>query len=722
MAPNESDLARQLAEARREVAQQREEAARQREEAARQRKLAERERKRAEDSEAEKAPTAFVYYLQLVQQRLVSTLRIEPNPNLTASGSVTTSNRKYYPLELHLWDDFEPSHSETFDLFLQQFADKPLFPSQTDVLGIQRDLSPNTRKSEEDIRPFVRTAIEKPAARVVMAHLSEIGVTEEFFFQNNAYSLENKDEDEVGRTDASPSNKKRSPERTSKPIPDRWGICKYEHESVRRVCIGEYKAAHKVRADKITEALTSPSTALFLEVLRRKQSGRTNTDEENSQDLVAQILCQAYHYMITSGLLYGYVTSGEALIFLKIEKTTPQRLYFYLTPVRTDVPVRYASAAQLATFSVLALQETEMSRDWISKAEDCGIYQWPLLPPTNVLRELPLRPLKPSEETSDSSGPEKDDPKDSEYKDSSTSISGSRSKQHQTTNRERRRSPRKRPSTQRPVNAYCTQACLLGLAQGLSLDQKCPNAALHRRGSVAEKHLINKEDLCFLVRKQLGRSLDKDCECLDRIGLYGAIGVLFKITLTKYGYTFVAKGVQRVDEPSLENEARVYAHLSHLQGMRIPVWMGNITLERPYPLVSLARVTQMMLMAWAGSSIRTNSLPNHIDIEEEKKKTEQALISSNVSHNDIRNANMVWNAEREQIMALDFDQSVIHKRKASNSPSSAESPKSRRIRRGRKQKQKQRISASHSEAMESGKENMLPENLGSPDEKPPVKL
>ncbi|KAG5293265.1 hypothetical protein I7I50_03622 [Histoplasma capsulatum G186AR] len=359
----------------------------------------------------------------------------------------------------------------------------------------------------------------------------------------------------------------------------------------------------------------------------------------------------------------------------------------------------------MATFTTLALRSTEMGRDWITMAENCGICQWPLLPPSPISRDITLRPRKFDEETSESS--EDEAPGDGDYNPPTDRRAKSRSEPKQQT-RQRHASPRKRNMTQRLILPYCTQACLLSLVNALPLDPSCPNVSLHQQGQTCKNRLITKEDLCVLTKEQLARSLDKDCECLDREGLFGRIGVLFKITLTNYGYTFVAKGVQSVDEPDLAHEARVYTHLTHLQGMKVPVYLGNITLERPYPLVSLARVTQMMLMSWAGTSIWRKSWPKDIDIGVEEKDTLHALVSSGISHNDAREANLVWNPEQKQVMAVDFDQATIHrvrKRKAASPPLP---PKPKMIGNERKRNTQ---AASHTGMSEFGKENMNPASL-----------
>ncbi|EER36537.1 conserved hypothetical protein [Histoplasma capsulatum H143] len=713
-----AELQRQLAEAeqaRLEAEQARLEAEQARLEAERERNEAGeqlgREKERADRIEADQAPTILETYLQLVQQRLVSTLLIESDPAKAASGYVTSADRKYYPLALYSWEDFPEKHGEIFGLFMDLFSDKPLFPSKTDVLGIRRDLSPTTRKDEQDIRPFIRSAIEKPAQRVVMAHLQHTGNPNRFSFRNNAYSLESRTPDEESdEYEVRPLSKKRPYEgKIIRPLPDRWGIYESTSGNVRRVCVGEYKAAHKIQTEGIQNVLATPSSELFLEVLRRKQSGSVNSDLENTREKVAQVLCQTFHYMIASGLLYGYVALGENLIFLKIEKSSPQNLYFYLIRVATKSPpefeVRNAAAAQMATFTTLALRSTEMGRDWITMAENCGICQWPLLLPSPITRDIALRPRKFDEETSESS--EDEAPGDGDYNPPTDRRAKSRPEPNRQT-RQRHASPRKRNMTQRPILPYCTQACLLGLVNVFPLDPSCPNVSLHQQGQTRKNHLITKEGLCDLTKKQLARSLDNDCECLDREGLFGRIGVLFKITLTNYGYTFVAKGVQRVDEPDLAHEALVYTHLAHLQGMKVPVYLGNITLERPYPLVSLARVTQMMLMSWAGTSIGRKSWPKGIDIGAEEKDTLLELASSGINHNDAREANLVWNPEQKQVMAVDFDQATIHRARKRKATSPPLPPKPKMIGNERKRNTQ---AASHTGMSESGKENMNPASL-----------
>ncbi|KAK2796241.1 hypothetical protein FQN50_009631 [Emmonsiellopsis sp. PD_5] len=650
---------------------------------------ADRAKQRADQLEADQSPTTFLVYLQLIEEKLRSTLLVEPDPTKLASGSVTDVQGKYYPRRVCQWKDFDKRRDQTFKQFTEAFSDASLFPSKTDVQGVQRDLSPATRKDEQDIRPFVRSAWEKPAQRLVQAYLRHTKDTKttSFFFQNNAYSLSNKDII-TNTTDAdeneAPPRKKRSPDRKTKGVPDRWGIRELPGEICITVFVGEYKAAHKVTHGTFKRVFSSAGEDLFLDTLKRLSSPFVDTEKEHI--IVARVLCQTFHYMIIAGLKYGYVTSGEALVFLMLDENDPQTLYYHLSsvgdsvgdPPSRNLDVQYGPVSQLSTFAMLSLESEPQSPQWVQDAKS-QLYQWPVLPMDLMLTNPPLR-LKSScrdpsfGETYTSSSDEGHKDTDTDYRPPPQPRKQMSQLQSTETEADRRRSSRTQRNTQRPTLPYCTQACLVGLSQGRPVDRSCPNVTIHAQGSSSPTHLISKEKLCILVRNQLARNLDENCECLDRLGLFGAVGVLLKITLTGYGYTFVAKGVQAVDEKLLFDEARVYAHLSKLQGVTIPVHLGNIKLVHTYPLVSCATITSMMFMSWAGKSLHSKDYGPDVNIEFQQQRSIEELAAAGLVHDDLRRANLVWNQERQRVMVIDFDQSSIirsprsRRKRADNGP------------------------------------------------------
>lgn len=102
--------------------------------------------------------------------------------------------------------------------------------------------------------------------------------------------------------------------------------------------------------------------------------------------------------------------------------------------------------------------------------------------------------------------------------------------------------------------------------------------------------------------------------------------MLSKVTLTEYGYTFVAKGVQ-TNEHDDAHEINIYSHIAALQGRYVPVYLGSITLARPYPLVSLAKVTKMLL-SWAGTSLCFSTCYKDVNIRKSKNGRIRKLAQS----------------------------------------------------------------------------------------------
>lgn len=170
---------------------------------------------------------------------------------------------------------------------------------------------------------------------------------------------------------------------------------------------------------------------------------------------------------------------------------------------------------------------------------------------------------------------------------------------------------------------------------------------------------MSKAELCSLFRSQFARDLDNECECLDKYGMFGETGVLFKIRLREYGYTLVAKGVQAAHADALVAEAAVYSHCRSLQGVCIPVHLGAIDLVVSYYTQSLAVVRHMMLISWAGISLNRADIPEGIDLDYEIGSAVGELSSAGIWNDDVRDANLVWNEELKRVMAIDFDLAYV---------------------------------------------------------------
>jgi hypothetical protein len=93
------------------------------------------------------------------------------------------------------------------------------------------------------------------------------------------------------------------------------------------------------------------------------------------------------------------------------------------------------------------------------------------------------------------------------------------------------------------------------------------------------------------------------------LGLSGACGSIFKMRLSSHGYTFVAKGVETPDRPHLLHEKKVYDVLRDLQGMYIPVCLGFIDISMSLPAQFVRWADHCLLLSYAGHSLDTYNNP-----------------------------------------------------------------------------------------------------------------
>ncbi|KAI0429922.1 hypothetical protein F5Y09DRAFT_308896 [Xylaria sp. FL1042] len=642
------------------------------------------------------------------------------------------------------------------------FESQRLFSSLADIKQVQRDLSPSPLAEEQDLRPFELAAVELRVRTVISEYLrlDPRDDARRVIFRSNAYSLQadtstpweradgtrvtpsedqlpdsspargSRGQESRGRpskrsassppASSSPSpSKKGSPERRS--IPDRWCI-RQDSEGVRsQLFVIEYKAAHKLTPETLRIALDGSSdTTIFANAVRNYiRKGRRSpsaSPREAARNRTAQVLTQAFHYMVNCGLAYSYVTSGEGTVFLYMDQSDPTVLYYYLAlpkdEIAPPVPVpelpveqavidrhahlmRHTPIALVLTLILLSLKKMPLSfeakagvRSYLKRWGDL----YDVESTSDPTPEEPWLPegvrLLPIEEESNTSckDPEKRNPQNDDDDDDRNSGPDSVQRPGASTNRLGRQAVAYRPSSGSgspqevsktqpagkqsqiqhisqlsvpPLALYCTQQCLLGLKEGRLLDENCPNVAVHRRGSGNEHH-IDTAQLHRIIQQQLRDNLDDSCQALDSRGKFGAIGALFKVTARPYGYTLVTKGVQRTHRSDLSFEAEIYARLSSLQGTLVPVCLGLIDLARGYVLGGGAYIQRMMLMSYGGETAASIT-------DQEIHRLWETLIQYGVEHEDLRHANILWNTELGRFMVIDFDRAILYPIKRANS-------------------------------------------------------
>lgn len=692
------------------------------------RQRADREQRRAETSEELTRPTKLHEYIAACHSLVFSKFTVERDKSLTSKGSITNPRNKLCPTSLKPWPNFIEQQRIASGVLHDAFpADARLFESRSFLSGLGDRISQRPIANEKSLEYFLHNSVEDPVTSILnqLKELEEIrnvyDIGSGIVFENHPSAISDVAEEVVERENPSPP---RTPDhgRVSNQLrPDQ--ICVYRSDdgapgrrSMVYVC--EYKAPHKLTAPHLRIGLRPMN--VYKDVVNRKTIP-TSADPDarfqyHAERLSAAAITQTYHYMIEGGLEYGILTTGETIVFLKVDWDEPSTLYYHLAEPEPEVsshPNHFHSCTavgQYLAFTLMAMGQPTQRREhgqeerrvtimelktWaedfestlrsIPASERSAPIESPGYEPTTYegtdRSPYPFRFVREpvtQEDQSDTQRIRRDSPE------SSDDESGSRPPDTPSPAERRvdsqaqgpRRSQRiqaQRPRVPAPnrmaENAlqYCTQKCLLGLVKGTPLDMSCPNASLHRErpchtgGRSCALHPVSHDKWLRLLRAQMKESLDNGITPLSEVGSRGA---LFRVTLVTYGYVFICKGTVRAFITDLQHEAAVYNRLTPLQGVSVPVFLGNIDLRpmnKIYYYDHRVYVVYMSFLSWAGYKL------GNFDVAENagKKlahKTLQSLHSMHregVVHKDVRRSNMLFNPETNRVMIIDFERSLL---------------------------------------------------------------
>ncbi|KAF9775861.1 hypothetical protein IL306_006008, partial [Fusarium sp. DS 682] len=129
------------------------------------------------------------------------------------------------------------------------------------------------------------------------------------------------------------------------------------------VYVSEYKPPHKLTAPHLRLGLRAMD--IHKEVVNRRTIP-TSVDPDarfqyHAEKLTASAITQTYHYMIESGLEYGLLTTGEAIVFLKVGWDEPETLYYHLAEPGPEVSAHpnnvhiCTAVGQYLAFTLMAL-------------------------------------------------------------------------------------------------------------------------------------------------------------------------------------------------------------------------------------------------------------------------------------------------------------------------------------------------------------------------------
>jgi hypothetical protein len=721
------ELERLLQEAQLRAEESEQQRLEERQRADREQQRAEQEQRRAEASEEQTRATTLHEYIASCHNLVFSKFIVERDKSLTSKGSITNPRNKLCPTTLKPWPNFIEQQRVVAGVLYNAFpADARLFESRSFLSGLGDRISQRPIANEKGLEYFLHNSVEDPV-RSILRQLQEVEQVRNVYdigsgiiFENHPSAISDIGEEVVERENSSPP---RTPDhgRVSNQLrPDQ--ICVYRSDdtaSAKRnmVYVCEYKAPHKLTAPHLRVGLRPMD--VYKEVVNRK-TVPTSADPDgrfqyHAERLAAAAISQTYHYMMEGGLEYGLLTTGETIVFLKVDWNEPSTLYYHLAEPAPEVsahPNNFHSCTavgQYMAFTLLALGQPGERREHGQEERRMaimGLRTW-AEDFESTLRSIPasersapgdsdyeptiyegidrspypfrfdrvpvmhddgpdLQPAKThspesSDDESEPRGP--DTPSPAERRVSGQAQGPRRS---QRIHAQQSSDSVSKRGIEHAVQ-YCTQKCLIGLVKGTFLDTACPNVRQHDRrpGQTGRRsatgHPVSHAKWLQLLTQQLEESLDNGITPLGEVGSRGA---LFRVTLVKYGYVFVCKGTVRAFVKDLQRETAVYERLKPLQGVSVPVFLGSIDLRsmnKIYYYDHRVYVVYMSFLSWGGHKM------DHIDVANDVRrklvdKTLRSLHSihqEGVVHKDVRRSNMLFNPETNRVMIIDFERSLL---------------------------------------------------------------
>ncbi|PHH74242.1 hypothetical protein CDD82_5031 [Ophiocordyceps australis] len=673
----------------------------------------ERDRELREMKETHRLSTLPEY--TLLCQDAYSKMRIEPNPSLLSKGTVTSPVHKLCPTSLRKWVDFLDIQKSILGQFVAMFpSEKHFFDSRGFTTRLGESILSKPIADEKGLEKFLSLAIERPVTAILaeskkLTALNQLfGLGDGLQFENHPHALSDASDEVAERAPAPrPITPPSQTADNSQIRPDQ--ICIYLSKSGHRrmafVC--EYKAPHKLTEQDLRVGLHEMN--VHKDVANRKTKLPPQEQPEarfkfNAERLAASALTQTYHYMIHSGLEYGLIATGRAIVFLKIDWQCPWTLFYHLsepTPETMSHPGNVQSCSvisQYVAFCLLAMSKgrvhpqnvredfMEVSKRWSEdfEATIASIHlEDRTAPPGSsayvpttystvdrtppVTRSRPImvanpfcRPPLAGEPSDNYSDDEENGPGAFPDTPCPTDHGSGRSRGIRRSARIHAQGSKSHEAKKPADNEYCTQKCLLGLVNGRELDPRCPNVAAHRAKSTSSRHPVTHTVWLKSLSEQLRRDLDDGVVKLEKEGSYG---VLFKIIHLELGYTFVAKGTIAAYTGEIKHEAAIYDQLRPVQGLSIPVYLGSLdlrTVKRTYYYDHRVYIIYLMFLSWAGDRFQTLPTPEQKGkVMGRIQRCVRTLHKHGVVHRDLRLPNILYNAEARRIMIVDFGRAAV---------------------------------------------------------------
>ncbi|KAG6093393.1 hypothetical protein E4U30_004350, partial [Claviceps sp. LM220 group G6] len=428
----------------------------------------------------------------------------------------------------------------------------------------------------------------------------------------------------------------------------------------------QYKLPQKLPVSMLVAALEN-TTEINLDTSLIDEEG----EEFGPKQLVAAVITQLFSTLVSKGLRFGYIDTGEAKVFLHIG-SDPSRVEYHLSCPRSDVQgeetMHLSAVSQLFAFVVQAIQASKPTKEWEIAASKLPTWK---LKRVEIREKIPQIAEQTCEEADSHSPGTKIVSNDStpintrsasrsthhspDKIDNDVEVSGSGSKTGkelaQNGGMDKRLDSRQKMLSDVFKRSYCTNECVWGLAFGGSLDKNCPNVKDH-----GSKH-IDRHEFLRLMREQLdGQDAHDHCK---PINASGHIGYLFKIRLPSHGYTLVTKAVGLCDSAPLIHEEKMYNYLRDLQGRFIPACAGYVELKWVFrgQAYDNTAFRHFLFLSYAGQPVLKALSEVDNSVVSQVLATLAQLHQHRVMHRDAAPRNMLYDDCTDRYMIVDLEMS-----------------------------------------------------------------
>jgi tRNA A-37 threonylcarbamoyl transferase component Bud32 len=110
---------------------------------------------------------------------------------------------------------------------------------------------------------------------------------------------------------------------------------------------------------------------------------------------------------------------------------------------------------------------------------------------------------------------------------------------------------------------------------------------------------------------------------------------------------------------AIEHEVVIYERLNPIQGVHVPVHIGNIDLDQPYRYEGIAELVHVMFLSFGGTAIHQLANPNKPQLTNQVESAMRAIHALDVWHRDAAPRNILQNDTTGQVVIIDFERSEI---------------------------------------------------------------